>query len=139
MEIVETHKQKTRIYLDKTGKISDVTKILVGGSDSQTGTVTDLSTTAATPIFTIGAGTPHAGLIAGSGLPRAQVGTASGVTAPEVNNYPIIALVVENEAYFVEGQKYFLKGKITGTTGSEVSTLSIDANGSTANGLDLSG
>lgn len=135
MEIVETHKQKTRIYLDKTGKISDITKILVGGSDSQAGTVTDLSTTAATPIFTFAEATPHAGLIAGSGYPRAQVGAATGVTAPDVNNYPVIALVVENEAYFVEGQKYFLKGKVTGTTGSEVSTLSIDANGATAAGL----
>lgn len=136
MEIVETHKQKTRIYLDKTGKISDVASILVGGSDSAAGTVTALDKdTAASPIFTFATVAPNAGLIAGSGYPRAQVGTATGVTPPTINNYPVIALVVENEAYFVEGQKYFLKGKVSGTTGSEVSTLSIDTNGATADGV----
>jgi len=107
-EDLQKHTLKRRIYLGSDGKISSVLKVVVGRNKDAAGTVTTLPATGGSAInalYTINDTDLHAGLIAGSGLPRNQVGsTGSGIG----DALPVIAIQVENDAHLAEGEKYLL-------------------------------
>lgn len=115
-EVIQQHALKRRVYLGKDGLISSVAKAVVGRDSTAAGTVTALSTTGADILYAMDDATTHAGLIAGSGLPRNVVGAITvGTTASAGSVMPMMSIAVENDAYFAEGEKYFFKS--AGTNG----------------------
>lgn len=100
-EKIQTHRQKSQLYLSKNGNLGNV----VGGNINTAGTIayTAADTTGRNFAVTLEATPVQAELLAGSGYARPDVNTTGTV-------YPVLALKIENDAYFLEGEKVLLKG-----------------------------
>lgn len=124
-EDLQQHALKRRIYLGKDGKISGIAKAVVGRDHDTAGTLTSIPLTSASAIdilYKLDDTVNHAGLIAGSGLPRQVVG-AVGAT-PASGALPAIAITVENDAHLAEGEKYLLAA--TNSTDLVITTVAAD-------------